>query len=107
MFGCGVMPFGFEHMDVERILEDRKQSPHSSRTYIEVVACNKSNGAMIPLVIHWTDGREYKIEKLLEFRQGRSLKDGFSGKRYKCQIGKRCFYLYYDGERWYVESRYL
>lgn len=96
------MPFGFDPMEAEKVV---KEIPDKvKKVYVEVtVACLK-DGSMRPLSFTWDDGREFKIDKVLAVRKGNSLKIYAPGMRYYCKTGKRRYYLYYDGKRWYVEK---
>jgi hypothetical protein len=97
------MPFGFDPVEAEKYVNEVKDTVN--RIYIDVTVRWLPTGKMIPLSFTWEDGREYKINKVLAVREGHSLKQFASGKRYYCQTGKRRYYLHYDGERWYVEVK--
>lgn len=96
------MPFGFERMEMP---ESTPKADEYKRIYVEVNCLNKKDGKLVPISIIWYDGRSFNINKVLECRLGRSLKYRTSGCRYKCQIGNKQFYLFFTGERWYVELR--
>lgn len=96
------MPFGFDQNEAGRQFENYDGY---ERHYVAVTAKMKKDGKIIPVSFLWNDGAEYKIDKIVDIRQGRSLKYKTSGFRYLCLIDKKEFYLYYTGEKWYVEAR--
>ena len=59
---------------------------------------------MLPISFVWGDERLFKIDKVIAVRKGHSLRTYVLALRYYCQSGKKRYYLYYDGETWYVES---
>lgn len=97
-----MMPFGFDPQEVEKTVNEVKDV--IIKEYVEVTVNWLKDGSMRPLSFTWDDGREFRIDKVLAVRKGNSLKIYAPGMRYYCQTGKRRYYLYYDGERWYVEK---
>jgi hypothetical protein len=95
------MPFGFDPIQVE---QDLKNYVEIQKIYVQVKMLHKKTGQIIPLSFTWDDGREFNIDKVLDIRQGHSLKAFSPGWRYRCQTGKRIYYLHYDTERWYIEK---
>lgn len=95
------MPFGFDPHQVEQDLKNYVEVKH---IYIDVKMLQTKTGEIIPLSFVWDDGREFKIDKVLQVRQGHSLKAFSPGWRYYCQTGKRKYYLHFDNERWYIEK---
>ncbi len=96
------MPFGFE----PREIDNRKETAIyeqllDNKTFLEVTAMMCTNKAVIPLSFKW-DYREIKIERVINIQDGKSLKDGFLGKRYLCQAKGKRFYLYFTGKQWYM-----
>ena len=73
------------------------------KTYVKVTAEHEESGRIRPLIITWTDGRKYEIDKLLDVRQAPSLKGGGLGIRYTCRIRGKEVYLFCDEGRWFVE----
>lgn len=96
------MPFGFDPVEVEQKLKD--EIPEPKKIFIDVKMLQKATGEIIPLMFTWSDGREFKIDKVLQVRKGHTLKAFSPGWRYYCQTGKRKYYLHFDGERWYIEK---
>ncbi|WRS28891.1 hypothetical protein U6B65_01390 [Oscillospiraceae bacterium MB08-C2-2] len=60
---------------------------------------------MLPLVIQWEDGREFKIDRILDVRLAASLKAGGCGIRYTCRISGQQRYLFLEENRWFVEGK--
>lgn len=72
------------------------------KTYVEVECAVTPDGEMRPKVIHWCDGRVWKIRKILHTCT--SSDDEFEGIRYTILIGSAEKYIYRHGDRWYVNS---
>ncbi|MCX7711542.1 MAG: hypothetical protein N2484_17010 [Clostridia bacterium] len=94
------MPFGFERREFEKNMSEFADD--TTRQYLEVTAMTLTDGRIIPLSFIWED-REIKINKVLECRQGKSLKHGAQGLRYQCRVGTKSFYLYFENNRWSIE----
>lgn len=96
------MPFGFDPVEAEKVV---KEIPGIvKKVYVEVTVDWLKDGSMRPLSFTLDDDQEFKIDKILAGRKGNSLKIYAPGMRYYCQTGRRRYYLYYDGELWYVEK---
>lgn len=94
------MPFGFE-----RNLEAENEAAHQmnvNKHFISVKVHYMTDGKIIPASFFWHD-REYIIDKVLNCRQGNSLKDITSGWRYECILRNKRFYLYFTGKKWYLD----
>ncbi len=91
-------PFGFEQREKETAVYE--QLPEN-KTFLEVTAMMCTNKDVIPLTFKW-DYRQIKIDRVINVREGVSLKDGFLGKRYLCQAEGKRFYLYFTGKQWYM-----
>lgn len=74
------------------------------KTFVTVTAIHNSDGSTKPLAIHWTDGRTFEIDRLIDVRQAPSLKGGGLGMRYTCRIRGKQFYLFDEEGRWFVEK---
>ena len=74
-----------------------------NRTAIAVRCSVDTDGVITPLLIHWEDGRELEIERVLH--TCRSPDFSFEGTRYTVLIGGMEKYLYRDGTRWYVNAQ--
>ena len=64
-------------------------------------------GEVTPLVLHWIDGRKYRISRILDVRQKASTKAGGYGWRYEIEVDGKCSFLWFDDfdSRWYVERK--
>lgn len=74
------------------------------KTFVKVTAEHDEKGQIKPLVITWTDGAKYEIDKVLDVRQAPSLKGGGLGIRYTCRVRSKQFYLFCDEGKWFVEK---
>lgn len=97
--GSENMIFGYDPNETERKLKEI--DPYEKVT-VEVIVRWKKTGEIIPIKLTMNE-KEYEIEKILDYRKGKSLKDQRPGYRYKCKVKGRICYLYYDEERWYLE----
>ncbi|WP_303870470.1 hypothetical protein [Acetobacterium wieringae] len=75
-----------------------------TKKFVEVVVRFDGNG-IIPLEIHWPDGRVFEIDRVLDVRQAASVAVGGIGIRYKCKIGGKERLLFYEEPRWFVEAK--
>lgn len=72
--------------------------------YVDMLVRIDVSGHMHPLSFLWEDGREYQIDRVLSVCRAASLKAGGAGLRYTCQIQNKVRYLYYEVDRWFIES---
>ncbi len=72
------------------------------KTYVQVICNHLDNGAVLPMEIRWTDGRTWKVRRVIH--ASRSLDGEYEGTRYTVLIGRSTRYLYQAGDRWYVEA---
>ncbi len=78
------------------------------RVYLNVTALRRSStGELIPYSIEW-EGRIYKINKVLESRNGKSLKQKVNAQRFNCICeGTKLQLFFEDGgfrnQRFYIE----
>ncbi len=49
-----------------------------AKVYVAVIAFFSEDGHLFPRRLHWEDGREYSIEKILDVRPAAALKAGAS-----------------------------
>ena len=75
------------------------------KEYISVTARFDPDGNLLPMKIHWKDGRSFDIDKILDIRYAASLKAGGAGIRYSCRIMGQQKYLFLEDNRWFVDSR--
>ena len=71
------------------------------KQYIDIAKYGPSIGGFsYPEVIRWSDGREFKIDKVLNIDF--SLSNEYSGYRYRIKIGGIEKFIYCEDNRWYV-----
>ena len=93
------MPFGHEQREFEKSKDaDIYDELLESTNFIEVTAMMCTDGRIIPNLFKW-DGRQIKIDRVLNVQDGKSLKAGFIGERYLCIAMNRRFYLYFTGKQ--------
>ena len=73
------------------------------KQYVAVTAKYDADGNIIPLCIHWDDGRSFDIERVIDVRYAASLKAGGAGIRYTCRIKTHEKYLFLEENRWFIE----
>lgn len=74
------------------------------KTFVNVLAEHDKSGQIRPLVLTWTDGRKFEIDKVLDVCQAPSLKGGGLGVRYTCRIRGKEVHLFCDEGKWFVEE---
>ncbi len=74
------------------------------KQYISVTARFDEDGNLLPLKIHWNDGRSFDIDKVTDIKYAASLKAGGAGLRYTCRISGNQRYIFLEGNRWFVDS---
>ena len=62
------------------------------------------SGQVRPLLLTWTDGRKYEIDRVTDVRQVPSLRGGGLGTRYTVKVRGKEVYLFEDEGRWIVEG---
>lgn len=75
------------------------------KQYISVTARFDEDGNLLPLKIHWNDGRSFDIDKVTDIRYAASLKAGGAGLRYTCKISGNERYLFLEENRWFVDAK--
>ena len=75
------------------------------KKYISVTARFDEDGNLLPLKIHWNDGRTFDIDRVTDVRYAASLKAGGAGIRYTCRIGGNLRYIFLEENRWFVDTR--
>lgn len=75
------------------------------KQYVAVEARFDEGGGLRPLCIIWEDGRRFTVDRVTDVRRAASLKAGGTGLRYRCLIGGRERYLYYEDPKWFVETQ--
>ena len=75
------------------------------KQYISVTARFDPDGNLLPLKIHWNDGRSFDIDRVTDIRYAASLKAGGAGIRYTCRIMGAQRYLFLEENRWFVDAK--
>lgn len=75
------------------------------KEYVSVTARFDSDGNLLPTTLHWKDGRNFDIDRVLDIRYAASLKAGGAGIRYSCRIAGQNRYLFLEENRWFVDSK--
>ncbi len=73
------------------------------KIFVKVTAEHNTDGQIRPLIITWTDGRNFAIDRILAICPAASLKGGGQGMRYTCRIYGKQVYLFCDEGRWFLE----
>lgn len=73
------------------------------KKYVKVIALCDEEGHQTPLFIVWSNGHKYEIDKILETRQAASDVGG-CGILYRCRINNKERNLFYEVNRWFIES---
>lgn len=76
------------------------------KRYIPVIVCVGKEGEITPLSIVWEDSSGkalYKIDRIIKVRSASSPVGG-CGILYECQIQGKKRNLFYERNRWFIES---
>lgn len=74
------------------------------KQYVSVTAKFDCDGNILPIKIHWDDGRNFEIDRITDIRYAASLKAGGAGIRYTCRIKQNEKYLYLEDNRWFINN---
>ena len=72
------------------------------RRYVPVIVRFDEEGRMRPLLIEYTDGRKFMIDKVLDVRRAACESAGGVGVRYTVRVAGQESYLWYEKDRWFV-----
>ncbi len=75
------------------------------KQYVSVTARFDCDGNLLPVTLHWKDGRSFDIDRITDIRYAASLKAGGAGIRYSCRISGKERYLFLDNNRWFVDCK--
>ncbi|MBQ3073796.1 MAG: hypothetical protein IJD19_03860 [Ruminococcus sp.] len=75
------------------------------KEYVSVTARFDPDGNLLPVKLHWKDGRVFDIDRILDIRYAASLKAGGAGIRYLCRIAGHERYLFLEDNRWFVDGK--
>lgn len=73
------------------------------KRYVDVVTMINKTGELMPLTMVWDNGVMYEIDQVLEVRNAASQVGG-CGMLYRCRIGKVERNLFFERNRWFIES---
>lgn len=75
------------------------------KTYVGVTAKYAKDGGATPLIMHWPDGRDFEIDRVLDAREAPALIAGGHGMRYRCRIRNKEVNLSFDDYegKWFLE----
>ena len=73
------------------------------KKYVEMIVSMDPQGVMIPKVLVWDNGVQYPIDRILEVRKASSVVGG-CGVLYRCRIAGSVRHLFYERDRWFIES---
>lgn len=75
------------------------------KKYVQVIADFSPDGDLMPLRVIWDDGQEFEITNVTDIAPRKYSKCGGVGVRYTCQIGRAKTFLYFEGNKWFVEAK--
>ena len=75
------------------------------KQYRSVTARFDPDGNLLPLKIHWNDGRSFEIEKVTNIIYAASQTAGGTNLRYTCRVAGAEKYLFLDEKRWFVNVK--
>ena len=75
------------------------------KKYVPVTVRFDVDGKLRPLIIEFEDGKEYRIDRILDVRRAACESVGGVGDRYTCLIQGRESYLWLEKGRWFVAAR--
>jgi hypothetical protein len=73
------------------------------KRYVDVIVLMKKDRILVPKRLIWDNDREYEIDKILSVEK-RASQVGGSGIRYEVMIRGQCRYLFFEKDRWFIES---
>ena len=74
------------------------------KIYVDMTAEFDESGNVYPRRFRFEDGNMYEIDKVTDIRRRASMKAGGLGIRYTCRIKNAVRYIYFDENRWFIES---
>jgi hypothetical protein len=78
---------------------------NGNKIYLKVAAVFHPDGQLYPTAFWWEDGRRFEIDRVIDVCRAASLKAGGVGVRYTCMVKGRQVFLFYEGERWFMERK--
>lgn len=76
------------------------------KVYVSVIVKINNEGKLKPLEIEWSDGRRFKIDRILDERQAPSTVGSILTKKYKILVqgSEKSLYVETTTNRWFVET---
>jgi len=82
--------------DQEKLLEN------DLKVYVDVLEVRRKDGTIIPCVIKWEDGRNYRVDKVLSVQPKATRKGGGTGIRYYVRVHGHETEMYLEEKKWFV-----
>ncbi len=79
---------------------------HTTKVYVNVILRNTKEGVLRPLIVEWTDGLSYEVDRVKDVVRAASTKVGGCGIRYTIMIAGKETYLFHEDDRWFVEAKH-
>ena len=73
------------------------------KRYVDVIVRMQKDRKLVPLKLVWDNGTAYEIDKILSIDK-RASEVGGGGIRYAVMICGRRRNLFYERDRWFIES---
>jgi hypothetical protein len=73
------------------------------KRYVDVFVLMKKDHTMVPCFLLWDNGKKYRVDKVLRVEK-RASQVGGGGIRYEVMIQKEIRYLFFEKDRWFIES---
>ena len=73
------------------------------KRYVDVVVLNSKQAGLTPLFIVWDNNVKYPIDKIIQVKKAHSSVGG-GGLMYLCLIQNQRRKLYFERDRWFIES---
>ena len=73
------------------------------KRYVDVVLLNSKQAKLTPLFIIWDNNIKYQIDKIIQVKNAHSSVGG-GGIMYLCIIQNQQRKLYFERDRWFIES---
>lgn len=86
----------------------------SIKVYVPVEVDFDESGQMYPRLIHWEDGKAYKIDRILDVRPVPAARADGQGDRYTIRMNNQETYIFFEHnpdyggsilDRWFVERK--
>lgn len=84
------------------------------KVYIDVLVAFDQDGRVQPVMFRWTDGRKYRIDRVLDIKSAAAMKVGGHGDRYTVRVNGQERYMFFERTtnisgtlvgRWFVEAQ--